>query len=155
MPFCYICGLPLTFEDENFCPKCGTNLRQKVATVDDERENNNHPIDIHDNPGAVFGVGFAGSGNIMGERVGYTVNGPILNFNGDHFSNEVLDKLQKILSKQVEHLPEENIKSDKDFESKVEESNTAHQQIKNVLDEVSKIENESKTDIKEIKVEEL
>jgi tetratricopeptide (TPR) repeat protein len=158
MPFCHNCGSPL-LGNENFCPKCGANLQQKMAKVGGRRENNNnHSIGIHGTGGDVFGTGFTGSGNIIGKEIGYTVNGNVINLHiTGSVSNEDLYNLQKILSMSthIEQPSDRNNKTDKDFESKVEDSNIAHQQIKNVLDGVTKIEEDSGTNIEEIKVGEL
>ncbi len=66
MTFCYNCGQQLTMSSEKFCPNCGQNLSEKEITGNNRDKSS---ISIHGNQGDVFGVGFSGSGNIVGKNI--------------------------------------------------------------------------------------
>jgi rubrerythrin len=61
MVFCYNCGHQLNSSTEKFCPNCGQNLSDKA--------DNKNSFNISDTKGDVFGVGFSGSGNIIGKNI--------------------------------------------------------------------------------------
>ena len=64
MAFCFNCGYQLssTFE-EKFCPSCGQDLSDRATS------SRRDSINISGNPGDVFGVGFSGSGNVIGKNI--------------------------------------------------------------------------------------
>jgi hypothetical protein len=61
MAFCYKCGNQLSASTEKICPNCGQNLSDGAST--------RGSINISGNKGDVFGVGFTGSGNIIGKNI--------------------------------------------------------------------------------------
>ncbi len=137
-------------EIEKFCPVCGhqdTNgqLARNIIAGND--------VDV-------FGAGFLESGGIINKKIKYilgetaTIN---LDIFGDTF-NDFEVNLQKIINepKQVEFLLDNSTKLDKDFKKKIEESSTLYQEIKNILDEITKkIEKKHGINIREIKAGKL
>ena len=114
-------------------------------------------VDIANNQGDVIGTDFKGSGIIAGKEIDYRVQGNVinLNINASGLSQEVIDNLQKIISIPAQIEPQsidKTFQSNKDLDAKVEESSTASLQIKNVLNDVNKIEKESGTNIEQIKI---
>lgn len=79
MNFFHNCGLELTLGNENFCPQCGTNLRQSKTTID-----NNRSIGIQHTAGDLIGAGISGIGNITAKDT----KGNILYFNIQSVSSE-------------------------------------------------------------------
>jgi len=76
MTFCHNCGHELTLGNENFCPRCGTNLQQKRSTVGI----NNQSIGVQQTTGDVLGTAVSGSGNIIAKdmlccMINYVVGG--------------------------------------------------------------------------------
>jgi hypothetical protein len=73
MKFCSDCGQQLTTGTENFCPNCGQDLKKGgvrgggEATL--EPEENRSGINISGTQGDVMGVGFSGSGSIIGKNI--------------------------------------------------------------------------------------
>ena len=152
MPFCHQCRYNLQLGIEKFCPSCGFNLKSSQIS------GNAKSIGITNTKGDVIGTDFKGSGIIAGKEIDYRVQGNVinLNINAGILSQEVIDNLQKVisLSAQIE-LPlfDKNIiQSGKDLRIKENESNKTQQQIKNVLDEVNKVEEESGRNIEQIKM---
>jgi hypothetical protein len=71
MKFCSECGQQLAASTEKFCPNCGLDL-MKGGVKKDLLENNNRQnqsIKIDNTKGDVMGVGFSGSGNIIGKNI--------------------------------------------------------------------------------------
>ena len=70
MTYCSNCGFTLSLGGEKFCPSCGQNLgRQGGGGRVDNAAANNKSISITDTKGEVIGVGFTGSGNIVGKNI--------------------------------------------------------------------------------------
>jgi hypothetical protein len=94
----------------------------------------------------VFGAGLSGSGYITGKDISYVVQGNVLNFQiSGNVSREMLDTLQRMMAvpiqlEQVSIISKGTVSAKEDIKEKIQESETAQQQIKNVLDEVNKIE---------------
>ena len=61
MAFCSNCGYKLATSTEKFCSNCGQNLSDGAIT--------RGSINISGNKGDVFGVGFTGSGNVIGKNI--------------------------------------------------------------------------------------
>jgi uncharacterized protein YacL (UPF0231 family) len=139
---------PLTLGIEKYCPFCGTNLlQQKEGEPLVGRDT--HSIGITDTKGDAFGAGVSGTGHIIGKEVGYTVRGNIIHLNiGGNISREVMDNLQKIITvtTQIDQtvLTKDITSTTKEeaTKNKTEETNSAQRQIKNILEEVDKIEKE-------------
>jgi tetratricopeptide (TPR) repeat protein len=154
--YCYNCAQQLTLGTENFCPKCGIDLKQQRAGEKDS----NYSIGITDTKGDILGAGFSGSGNIIGKEVAYTVQGNILNFNisgGSSISKEFIEQLQKMVAvpTQLESQTSPSQSTTEDNMIRLEETNTTKQQISNILNEVNKIDNEKGTQIQEVKAGDL
>jgi tetratricopeptide (TPR) repeat protein len=157
--YCHQCGKPLTIGIEKYCPYCGAILlQQKEGQPLDERDT--HSIGITDTKGDVFGTGVSGTGHIIGKEIGYIVQGNVIHLNiGSNISREIIDNLQKmitaptqidqaVLTKEITSTAKEE-----DTKNKIEETNSAQQQIKSVLEQVDKIEKKEGTKIEEIRTE--
>jgi tetratricopeptide (TPR) repeat protein len=152
MTFCHNCGHKLNLGTERFCPNCGANLQ----AVSEDRKSDVVTMGISDTKGDVLGAGLTGSGNIIGKEVGYTVQGNYINLQISTMSKEVLDGLQKIIAvpTQVDQtLSKDTSTTNQDNVEK--ESSDAQKQIKNVLEEVSKIEQKTGIEIQGIKAGDL
>jgi tetratricopeptide (TPR) repeat protein len=149
----------LTIGIEKYCPYCGAILlQQKEGQPLDERDT--HSIGITDTKGDVFGTGVSGTGHIIGKEIGYIVQGNVIHLNiGSNISREIIDNLQKmitaptqidqaVLTKEITSTAKEE-----DTKNKIEETNSAQQQIKSVLEQVDKIEKKEGTKIEEIRTE--
>ena len=138
--YCPNCAYKLT-GTEKFCPECSYKLVPR-----EERA-----INIGNTSGDVIAAGASGSGNIIGKEVGYTIQGNVLNLQiTGNVSTEVLDTLQRMMS--ISTRVEQACIITKDTFSTKE---TAHKQIKNVLEEVNKIEKKTGTEIEEIRAGDL
>jgi hypothetical protein len=63
MKYCPHCGSQLNTGTEQFCPNCGKDLGKGIS------DNNKNPVNITNTSGKVFGVGFSGSNNVIGENI--------------------------------------------------------------------------------------
>jgi len=150
--FCFNCGTKLSIGTEKFCPECGNKLEQMEA-----EDKDSHPsIDIKHTGGDVIGTGLTGSGNISGKKVGYTVNGNVINLHVNNMSSEVMEDLRNILSVQTQLPANDTTKGDykKDI-TKLAQLQVTQQGITNVLDDVKKIEKKEGTKIETIKAGDL
>lgn len=103
MAFCFNCGNQLaTLSTEKFCSKCGQDLSDRTSSRRDS-------INISDNQGDVFGVGFSGTGNVIGKNI--VVGSGSLNAN----QNE------------IQNIPNEYAKAITDFSNLVNEQLKGHQ----------------------------
>jgi tetratricopeptide (TPR) repeat protein len=151
MNFCHICGLKLTLGNENFCPKCGTNLQQKIATVGSGKmTDNNQLVDIQHTGGDVIGTGFSGSGNITAKDT----KGNIIYFHIDNVSSEQLRNIitsSTTLDVSESYKTADNTKNIRELHNVTE----TKQQTGQVLEEINKVEKGQGREIQEIKVGEL
>jgi hypothetical protein len=67
--YCPNCGSQLNLGTEKFCSNCGQNLDLSQQGRIDIGGNRDRSIGIHDTQGDVMGVGFSGSGNIIGKNI--------------------------------------------------------------------------------------
>jgi len=155
--FCYHCSTKLSIGTEIFCPECGIKLVQMRVEGKDTRPS----IDIKNMGGDVFGVDASGSGNIFGKEVAYTVNRNVINLNVSNLSNDVAEKLRKILSAQTqlpsivatrEHYKKHTTKKNV---TKLEHLRETQQRISNVLNDVKKIGKKEGTQIHKIRAGDL
>ena len=155
MPFCPHCGFELKLGDEQFCPRCGYKLNngQTGPSI-----NSTNVTDTHCD---AFGFGNSDFGTITGKEIRYTMNGPVINLQvTSSISQGVIDNLQKILSGPIQlelssSLDNTTVKYDDNLKTKEEESSETHEQIKNILNDISKIEKDSNTDIQQIRAGDL
>src|SRR5215831_8359714 len=146
MTFCHNCGTKLTLGNENFCPRCGTNLQQNKTTVD----NHNQSIGVQHTAGDVIGAGISGSGNIIGKDT----KGNIFYFNIQSISSEQLKTIitsSTALSSQTTLDISEPYKTTRELHKVTE----TKQQTAQVLEEINKVEKEEGREIQEIKVGEI
>jgi hypothetical protein len=72
MKYCSNCDQQLVLGTENFCPNCGQDLNKgglREGEVMLEPEENRRGLNTSRIQGHVMGVGFSGSGNIIGKNV--------------------------------------------------------------------------------------
>jgi hypothetical protein len=67
--YCPNCGSHLNLGTEKFCPNCGQNLNLSQQGGIDIGSNRDRSIGIHGTQWDVMGVGFSGSGNIIGKNI--------------------------------------------------------------------------------------
>ncbi len=112
MKYCYNCGFALSIGTEKFCPGCGQHLNQQQ-----ELDVNPHnSVSITGTKGDVIGVGFTGSGNIIGKQI--VVGSGTININKQELSNvnseyaNALKLFSESLNRQLEgkQIPEEQVK---------------------------------------------
>src|SRR5215469_4197781 len=143
MTFCHECGRELTLGDENFCPRCGTNLQQSKTTID----NHNQSIGVQRTTGDVIGAGISGIGNITAKDT----KGNIFYFNIQSVSSEQLKTIMAFsttLDASQSHIQADNTN---ELNNVIE----TKQQTGQVLEEIKKVEEEKGTQIQEIKVGEV
>jgi tetratricopeptide (TPR) repeat protein len=148
--FCHQCGYQLNLGIEKFCPKCGTNLQGLSANTKSATSAN-----ISNTSGDVLGTGLTGSGNIIGKEVGYTVQGNVLNIQNIQISSnesrDIIDTLQRMMTVPTQVEQASGTITDKLLKAKLEESETAQQQINTILNDVNSIGKKEGTDIQQIK----
>jgi tetratricopeptide (TPR) repeat protein len=148
--YCYNCGFQLTLGTENFCPKCGIDLKQQRTSG----RGSNSSIDVKDTKGGVSGVGFSGNRNIIDTELGgYTVQGNVIHLHVNSLSSEVLEKIMKTPS-QVDITSKSKSESGTEYNKdikKVQEATAISRQASQVLDEISRIEKKEGTPIQGIK----
>ena len=157
--YCHECGHKLTLGTEKHCPECGVKLKSAAGGSSNEFDRDNSSlIDIGNTQGDIIGTGFRGFGNVVGKEIGYTVNGNVIYLQvTGNTSSESLDNLQKIINTptKVERNTLANSEitpsTTKEDIKKMEESGETYRQIKNILNEVGKIEEKTGRKIEEIK----
>jgi hypothetical protein len=112
MTFCHYCGHQLTLSTEKFCPNCGQNLGDRTGAI-----GNKDSINISGNQGDVFGVGFSGSGNIVGKNI--VVGSGTINVSKQELANisdneykKALQNFSESINQQIKgfQIPEAQIK---------------------------------------------
>ncbi len=112
MKYCYNCGSTLSLGTEKFCPSCGQNLGQHPQ---ESNVNPSNSVSITDTKGNVIGVGFRGSGNVIGEQV--VVGSGTINVSKQQLTNvnfeyaNALKQFSESLNQKIEgkQVPEEQV----------------------------------------------
>jgi hypothetical protein len=135
---------------ENFCSKCGIELKQQRAGGKGSNSSN----DIKDTKGGVSGVGFSGNRNIIDTELGgYTVQGNVIHLHLNSLSTEVLEKIMKAPT-QLDTFSIYDKSSSNEYNrdiKKAEEITEISRQASQFLDEISRIEEKEGTPIQGIR----
>ena len=148
--FCPQCRYSSVFNIQEYCTSCGTKLQQKERV--EAASWNSSSIGIQDTKGDVIGISVSGTGNIIGKEIKYTVDGDVLNLNLNNVTNDVLERLQRIVTVQISPLTESMIsyKEDHVIKAKMVEANNTQQEISSILEDLDKIEKKEEVQIQVI-----
>jgi len=144
--YCPECGQKLASGTEKFCSECG----QKLASSGEGEVTN-----IRNTSGDVLGAGVGGNKNVFGKEFAYTREGHAIVININNPSSQEFVEVFKDIMAVPTHVEQASITYKESNKTKLKESSTTQQHIKNVLEELNKIEKNTGTEIKEIKAGDL
>jgi len=125
MAFCFNCGHQLVTSTEKFCSSCGQNLN--------DRTNSKSSTNISGNQGDVIGVGFSGSGNIIGKNI--VVGSGTINAN----------------QTEIQNIPNEYAIAIKDFSDSINEQLKGRQIPEDKVKSINKDLTELGKEVKDVK----
>ena len=156
MSFCHQCGHALKSDVETTCPSCGIDLKHNSD------QNNANETDYAVRPESNENTNltpYSGTANFDDQLLNYTIieNTLIFDNTGDS-SLKVLDLFQRLShnSNLLYQLMSNNFQQNEEKAQELRDfSNTLAKSCQNMIDELEKIEVESKTRILEIKIGDL